>query len=627
MANVTLDVPPTSSIDPSTLDDLAIVLSGRPVASRTDVAMATVSALSLKQLQEAARRLGLSGYSRLKKDALAQAVWESWQAVAANGSSPNGHGLTEARSNGTSDGTSVGTSDGSKSNGAGVMHLASETRRALAVGEHPVSAEAHGADSGTAVAPVAHKYELEQSATASTREMPRDIPWGYGLDRVTAMPVDPDRLFVYWEVLEDSIARARAALGSRGEGAWLNLRIYDITGRIFDGGNAHGFFDQGLDRNARQWFFMIGKPTSEVVVELGMCAPDGGFQKIARSGRVEFPRRDPVPWAEPEWLTVRAAGSEVVRTWLPHPGTGGSGGPGATGGPAATGAAGAAEAAEDGGPSLVWNMGVEAPGEERVVERTEWEEIRTDGVTEAHRRVTWEEQSTITSWQEGPFSYPVEVPAPVLESFVGRTRVFRSGARTRVVYGPWQVVIRGIGATKAASVISRWEVYRSWGEQKGTEMVGFAERAIFAGERGPGGASERVLTGASERSWRGASELRLGGSSELFYLGASERRLMGASELQYAGASERVRRGASERRLVGASEWRYAGASERRLGGGSEERLGGGSEHRFLGASENFAGNRPAASAPAPASEQGWPDAAQVGGGGRGTSGGRASGD
>lgn len=621
MANVTPDVAPTSSFDPSTLDDLAVVLSGRAVAGRSDVDMATVSALNLKQLQEAARRLGLSGYSRLKKDALAQAVWDSWQAVAANGSLPAGPHVVEPTFNGE-----AGDRSGkSETNGAGASHASSKAHGRDAADGAATSTDAGGGDSGTAVVPVAHKYELEQSESAPAREMPRDIPWGYGLDRVTAMPVDPDRLFVYWEVLEESIAQARAALGSRGEGAWLNLRIYDITGRIFDGGNAHSFFDQGLDRNARQWFFMIGRPTSEAVVELGMCAADGGFQKIARSGRVEFPRRDPMPWFEPEWLTVRAAGSEVVRTWLPHSSPGGGGGPG-TGPGGGPGAAAAADSPEDGGPSLVWNVGVEAPGEERVVERTEWEEVRTDGVTEAHRRVTWEEQSTITSWQEGPFSYPVEVPAPVLESFVGRTRVFRSGARTRVVYGPWQVVIRGIGATSAASVISRWEVYRSWGEQKGTEVVGFAERAIFAGERGPGGASERLLAGASERSWRGASELRLGGSSEVFYLGASERRMMGASELQYAGSSERVRRGASERRLAGASEWRYAGSSERRLGGGSEERLGGGSEHRFLGASENMAGNRAAASAPLPAAEQGWPDAARIGGG-DGTSGGRASGD
>src|SRR5207253_8645091 len=106
-------------------------------------------------------------------------------------------------------------------------------------GDAPADA---GGGETNAVAPVAHKYELRRPEAAEIREAPADIPWGYGRDRVTAMPGDPDRRFVYWEVLEDSIARARAALGPGGHDAWLNLRVYDVTGRIFDGTNAHAVF-------------------------------------------------------------------------------------------------------------------------------------------------------------------------------------------------------------------------------------------------------------------------------------------------------------------------------------------------------------------------------------------------
>ena len=249
---------------------------------------------------------------------------------------------------------------------------------------------------------------------------------------------------------------------------------------------------------------------------------------------------------------MRAAGAEVVRAWMPpssHPGAvgpGGGVGPGLFGGGEADagGVAGALAAADDGGPSVAWEVGLAEEGTERLVERTEWQEVRTDGGTELHLRVEWEEHSSITSWQEGPFSYPVEVPAPVSESFVGRTRVFRAGPRTRVVYGPWQIVIRGIGATRASQVISRWEVYRSWAAERGGEITGFAERAVSDGGAGGGaGASERLMVGSSERRWVGSSELRLGGSSEIHFVGASERRLMGASELAYAGSSERLRRG------------------------------------------------------------------------------------
>ena len=626
-------MPANPVVGPRSLEDLATTLAGGAAVKPAEVDLAAVVALGLKPLQEVARGLGLTGVSRLKKDALVAAVWQAWQAMLAGAATPHNGAK---KTNGTAAVHAVDGASNRKVEGK-VDSRMDQTMDGVTGGSADESTGGALADAGenNAVAPVAHKYELTRPEAAEAREVPADIPWGYGSDRVTAMPVDPDRLFVYWEVLEDSLTRARATLGPGGHDAWLNLRVYDVTGRIFDGTNAHAAFDQGIDRNARQWFFTLGKPTSEVVVEIGMRARDGSFAKIARSGRVDFPRRDPVAWSEPEWMTVHASGVEVVRGWMPpsmHPGGGGPGGGGAgIGGPGATSAGDVAQSAsDDGGPSVAWDVGLQLEGSERMVERLEWEEVHVEGgVTEVHRRIEWEEQSTITSWQEGPFTYPVEVPAPVYESFVGKTRVYRSGPRTRVVYGPWQVLIRGLGATSASQVVSRWEVYRSWAEERGSEVTGFSERAETDGGGRTAalrpGASERLMVGASERRWRGASEVRLGGASEIFMVGASERRLMGASELSFLGGSERVRRGASERRLRGASEYRLGGASERRLGGASEERLGGaserrlggGSEQRFLGASENTAG--PYRAPGASPSEYQWPEVSALAGPGDGT--------
>src|SRR5262249_23497684 len=133
------------------------------------------------------------------------------------------------------------------------------------------------------------------------------IPWGYGQDRVTAMVVNPERLYAYWEVTDGAIEVARRALGPGGAGAWLNLRVYDITGRLFDGTNAHSYFDHHLERHERQWCFEIGKPTSTACVEVGLKSNEGYFVKIARSGRVDFPRRGPAGEGSVEWLTVRTA--------------------------------------------------------------------------------------------------------------------------------------------------------------------------------------------------------------------------------------------------------------------------------------------------------------------------------
>jgi hypothetical protein len=157
------------------------------------------------------------------------------------------------------------------------------------------------------------KFELgphEWTRTLDARERAQTIPWGYGRDMVTAMAVDPERLFAYWEVTDEAIVRARAHLqddGHPGDDAALALRIHDVTDVIFDGDNANHSFDVRIARSDRQWFLQIGRPTSTVVVELGLLARDGAFRKIARSRRVDFPRREalrPGPERPVEWMTV-----------------------------------------------------------------------------------------------------------------------------------------------------------------------------------------------------------------------------------------------------------------------------------------------------------------------------------
>src|SRR5262249_3231228 len=96
------------------------------------------------------------------------------------------------------------------------------------------------------------------------------------------------------------------ALGAGGDGAWLSLRVYDVTGRIFDGTNAHAYFDHRVERHDRQWFFAIGKPGSTACVEIGMKSSEGYFVRIARSARAALPRSGPVPPGEVEWLSVHA---------------------------------------------------------------------------------------------------------------------------------------------------------------------------------------------------------------------------------------------------------------------------------------------------------------------------------
>jgi hypothetical protein len=458
---------------------------------------------------------------------------------------------------------------------------------------------------------LSHKFEMREAPKAET---PTTIPWSYGYDRVTGMSVDPDRLFVYWEVTDESMARARALLGPSGKDAWLNLRVYDTTDRIFDGTNAHSYFDHKVERSDRHWFFHIAKPSSTAFVDIGLKSAEGYFAKIVRSGRVEFPRKEPASWGEPEWLSVRSMLGPIEHAGRgPHvrrhaPGVS----PGAVGHPPAAGEGQRRHVA-----LLPWEESfiVGEGGRQEVVE---WEEYHSDGTTEFHRETTWESPVMVSAWEAGPFSFPVSAPEPVREDFTGPSRVYRVGGRVHVVHGPWQVVIRGVGAHHGRAVVARWEIYRSWvAEEKAESAAGAGLHEIKLP-----GSSERLFVGASERRWRYASEARLGGASELFFLGASEYRARGASERTFMGASQYQMRGASERVLAGQSEIRMRGASERWLGGASERlgssesRLGGSSEH--LGASENRLGGGsearlggPPDIAP-PAADGAYPDPASI---------------
>lgn len=376
----------------------------------------------------------------------------------------------------------------------------------------------------------AHRFELGRPReTAAGIE---HIPWGYGQDRVTAMVVDPERLYVYWEVTDGAIARARADLGSDGPEAALTLRIYDVTNRIFDGTNAHGFFDQGVARTDRQWFLFLGKPTSTCIVELGLKAPAGQFVRMARSGRADFPRREPTSAGPVEWLTVRAATGDVGQ---PAPGVA-----------CATAPPPPAPSVHE-EPARVWDIrrthGV-VDVEALLRDEGPWEEWVGTFERSGERVFEWQESLVETTWEAGPFPLPMPAVRYVEERYGGDVTVHSVAGTTRIVYGPWRVVIRGVGASASRRILAVWETYRSWEARAG---VVTATTTSLVG-RAPSG-SGYLAFGASERRWLQASEVRLGGASEIYRLGASELRYLGASERVYGGASEHLGGGGSEERL------------------------------------------------------------------------------
>ena len=154
------------------------------------------------------------------------------------------------------------------------------------------------------------KFDLGPGHEAAA--MPQDIPWGYGHDRVTGMVVDPDRLYVYWEVTDDAIAAARAGLGAE-----RRQRLAEPARLRHHRPPVRRHQRAQLLRPPRR------APRTAVVLRHQQAdvhrvrrdRPQVGRRvtssRSSRSGRVDFPRREPVGGGPVEWLSVRGASGPV----------------------------------------------------------------------------------------------------------------------------------------------------------------------------------------------------------------------------------------------------------------------------------------------------------------------------
>ncbi len=445
-----------------------------------------------------------------------------------------------------------------------------------------------------------------------------ELPWGYGENRITAIVRDPDSAYLYWEITDEGIAAAKARLGSAGADGWCNLRVYDTTGRAFDGTNANDYFDIRVDRSDREYFLMIRRPTSSMHVEIGVKSSEGFFQPIARSGRAEFPRNGPSPDTSLEWMTVTtdyappAAAPCRSRYRGPEPRLPPREGAGYVDvWRAAFAPSDAAQAVQTHGP---WSGAAPRRFErsahiERWWHLGEWRAEWRGGL-----RFTFSEGGPEgferTTWHEGPFPLALLDPERVAYELLGGAPVMLRSQGTQVtVYGPWRVVIRSFEREPERRVLGAWTMHwvvattpmiERWGfTLERIRVSGFERQHVVLGaseqhgllERG---ASEIWRMGASERLWMGASEQGVGGASETLMLGASQFGFAGASAFMYLGASEWG--GASERWRASAAGSEWVGGSEW-MGGSA---LVGASEHapRAHGVPEKWA-FRPDGTSPA----------------------------
>src|SRR5207302_4240106 len=75
------------------------------------------------------------------------------------------------------------------------------------------------------------KFDVGVPTSDLSAKVPKDLPAGYGKDRIVVMVRDPYWLHCYWELTRHAIQRAEAALGQEWHTARPILRLLDIAHR------------------------------------------------------------------------------------------------------------------------------------------------------------------------------------------------------------------------------------------------------------------------------------------------------------------------------------------------------------------------------------------------------------
>ncbi|OQZ02206.1 MAG: hypothetical protein B6D35_01650 [Candidatus Brocadia sp. UTAMX2] len=143
--------------------------------------------------------------------------------------------------------------------------------------------------------------------TPSISELPED----YGDNRVVLMVRDTECLFAYWELRKEILDNILSTLGSMAHSAKIVLRVYDVTDVLFNGNNAHTYFDIEVTDGTRSWYIHTGKPNRSFYADIGFITPNGTFRLVARSNPVKTPPSGVSEVIDETWMSIEALYAEI----------------------------------------------------------------------------------------------------------------------------------------------------------------------------------------------------------------------------------------------------------------------------------------------------------------------------
>ncbi|MCM2268139.1 MAG: DUF4912 domain-containing protein [Elusimicrobiales bacterium] len=141
--------------------------------------------------------------------------------------------------------------------------------------------------------------QIKKNNTAPEAEH-KALPEGYGTTEAALLPRDPNWMFIYWEITDNSRNNARKEHGADiFEKGRQVIRVYDVTG-----GEAAKYFDIPVMLEAKSWYVNVQESGRSYCCEVGLLLPDGKFIGLVKTNTVNLPGGRVSDVTDERWMAV-----------------------------------------------------------------------------------------------------------------------------------------------------------------------------------------------------------------------------------------------------------------------------------------------------------------------------------
>ena len=140
------------------------------------------------------------------------------------------------------------------------------------------------------------------------------LPHTYNDTKLVILPRDPQWIFAYWELEKTYIATIQNKYGNDiFEKNKVIIRSYDVTNIIFDGANAHAYFDVPIHLDAKNWYFQTSFHAKNFCAEIGILLSNGAFIPLVRSNTICMPNGKVSDICDEEWMIVKEDLEKLIK--------------------------------------------------------------------------------------------------------------------------------------------------------------------------------------------------------------------------------------------------------------------------------------------------------------------------